>query len=470
MVRLFRLLCLLVACLALAPGRADAQRPEWQEKRTAHFAITHVAAQRDEGERYARFVDEVYTDLSAIFGLSISTPVTLRLFPDEQSYVAVNPLAARMPGVIAHATSGRGRREIAIAVERTRGLPEEMIVNNVRHELTHLIIAQMTDDNLPVGWHEGVAQYLERPVQREQEQIIRRLRQARSTNGFLSWADLNAPGGAYSNAEIAYPQSYSMVAFLVDRYGFAKLVEFLKAMPQSAGYRSALETVYGVSADQLEAQWKDYLPEFIEGRYRINALYAYDLAPARALLAQGAYTAVKEDVERAVHLLRTTNQTERLAEAEAMLARAERGIAAGQIVAAARAALEARDYEHTRALVARAQSEYRALNDSRRDEELRLYDERATEAMQALEQLYAAQALAAAYRYPEARAQIIAAAGRLGALGDTAAYTVGEQLMAEMDQKQRQVAYGFLGVAALLFVLNIRRRWVSYADPQRGWF
>lgn len=459
---------LVALCLALSAPHAFAQSPDWQEKRTSHFAITHVAAQKDEGERYAAFVDDVYSDLSSIFGLSIRTPVTLRLFPDDRSYIAVNPLAERIPGVIAHATSGRGRREISIAVERTRGLSSEAIVNNVRHELTHLIIAEMSGDNLPIGFHEGVAQYLEKPIAREQEQIVRRLRLASMSNSLMSWADLNAPGGAYSNPEIAYPQSLSIVAFLVDRYGFGKLIEFLKAMPTSAGYRSALETTYTVSADQLEAQWKEYLPQYIDSRYAINALYAYDLTPAKTLLDQGAYTAAKEELERAVYLLRTSGQTERLAEAEAMQAKAERGIQAAATVLEARKALEARDYGQTRELVARAQADYRSLNDNRRIEELRTYDSHAADALVALDRMKQAEALVKEYKYPEARLVVVEAARVLGELGDTAAMSVGQRLLDEMEQRQRQVAYAFLGVGALLLVYNIRRRWTS-PDPQQSW-
>lgn len=469
MVRRIRLpLFLFLLLAALTPTITHAQSPDWQEKRTTHFAITHVEAQLGEAERYARFVDGVYNDLSAIFGVSIRTPVTLRLYPDERSYIAVNPLAEKIQGVIAHATSGRGRREIAIAVERTRDMNEEAIVNNVRHELTHLIVADLSGDELPVGFHEGIAQYLEKPIAREQQSAVARLRQANQANLLMSWADLNAPGGAYSNPTVAYPESLSIVAFLIDRYGFGKFVDFLKANTSSPGYRTALETVYGVSADQLETQWKTYLPEYITSRYAVNALYAYDLGPARGLLEQGAYTAAKEELDRAVYLLGTTGQTQRLDEAESLLARAERGIAAGITVAEARKALETRDYIRTRELVTQARTDYAALNDTRRAEELRLYESRALDALLALDQLRLAEDLAREFRYPQARAIVVSAAQTLGEMGDTGALAVGERLLAEMDQMQRRVAYAFFGLGGLALAFNVRRR-LTRPDPQRGW-
>lgn len=459
---------LVLLLTALTPSITHAQSPDWQEKRTTYFSITYVASQTDEADRYGRFVDGIYTDLSAVFSTSIRTPVTLRLYPDERSYVAVNPLAEKITGVIAHATSGKGRREIAIAVVRTQGMSEEMLVNNVRHELTHLIMADLSGDELPVGFQEGIAQYLEKPIAREQQSAVLRLRQASQANQLLSWADLNAPGGAYSSPAVAYPESLSIVGFLVDRYGFGKFVDFVKATAANPGYRTALETVYSVSADQLEAQWRAYLPDYLNGRYAVNALYAYDLAPARALLDQGTYTAAKEELDRAVYLLRTTGQTERLAEAQTLLARAEKGIAAGTTIAEARKALEARDYPRTRELVAQARADYADLGDARRADELRLYEGRALDALLALDQLRLAEGLVRGFRYPEARAAIYGAAQTLGELGDTTGVGLSQQLLAEMDAMQQRAGMALAGLGGLLLVLNIYRR-ARQPDPQRGW-
>ncbi len=466
--RRFAALLVILLLTALTPAVTHAQSPDWQEKRTTYFAITYVTSQADEANRYARFVDAAYTDLSAIFSLSIQTPVTLRLYPDERSYVAVNPLAEKVSGVIAHATSGRGRREIAIAVVRTQGMSEEMLINNVRHELTHLIVSEMSGDELPVGFHEGIAQYVEKPIAREQQSAVTRLRQASQANQVMTWADLNAPGGAYSSPAIAYPQSLSMVGFLVDRYGFGKLVDFVKANASSPGYRTAMETVYGVSADQLEAQWRAYLPEWLAGRFAVNALFAYDLSPARTLLEQGTYTAAKEELDRAVYLLRTTGQADRLAEAQGLLARAEKGIAAGATTAEARKALEARNYVATRELVAQARADYAELGDTRRAEELRLYESRALDALLALDQLRAAEGLVRGFRYPEARDAIYEAAQTLGELGDSSGVSASQQLLAEMDSMQQRVGMALAGLGGLLLGLNILRR-TRQPDPHRGW-
>ncbi|MFN8474805.1 MAG: peptidase MA family metallohydrolase [Anaerolineae bacterium] len=324
-VRFARILLLLLLLLALAPA-ASADGPDWQEVRTAHFVIA-TPDDTAEAQRYAGFVDGVYDEMTAIYGYAVPAPVTLRLYPDDASYIATNPLAAHLPGVVAHATSSSGRHDISIDVQRTKSMSSESIVNNVRHELTHLILADLSDDHLPVGWHEGIAQYSEKPLDSDSAQNVRQIRRALAVDRLMTWDEINAPGGAYGNPTIAYPESLSMVAFLVDRYGFDRLVLFVKAMAKTTDYRVALEKTYNTSADKLEAGWRAYLPDYVDTRYAVHALYAYDMAPMRSFLEAKNYAAAKREAEDALPLLRVTGQTEQLVEAESILATAAQGMA-----------------------------------------------------------------------------------------------------------------------------------------------
>ncbi len=56
----------------------------------------------------------------------------------------------------------------------------------------------------------------------------------------------------YNNPNISYPESLSVVAFLIDRYSFAKLRDFLTLSARSSGYRSALERAFEATPDELE--------------------------------------------------------------------------------------------------------------------------------------------------------------------------------------------------------------------------
>lgn len=146
---------------------------DWRELETEHFLLVYAesiegvpqdacACGIEEAEFYAGFIDKVYTDLVAVFEVELETPINLRLFPTEETYYEVNPLAEQIPGLIAHALNNRA--EIAIALPRTRPLTEEDIINNMRHEITHFFASLLSDSKLNTGFHEGIAQYLENPT------------------------------------------------------------------------------------------------------------------------------------------------------------------------------------------------------------------------------------------------------------------------------------------------------------------
>ncbi|HWQ14438.1 MAG TPA: hypothetical protein VNL77_16680, partial [Roseiflexaceae bacterium] len=357
----------LLLCFLLLPTGALAQqrdRAAWREQRTDHFVILYVAGSETAAGEYAGFVDAVYDEVAAIFGHRPATPVTLRLYPTLERYYESNPLARGMSGIVAHADFRRN--EVVVVLEQTRRQTAAEVQNNVRHELAHIVASEISGSRLNVGFQEGVAQYVEHPSG-ELETKIRLLRRAAEEGLLLPWSALDEREQVYGSPDVAYPQTLSVVAFLVERYSFAKLREFLEVSARSSGYRSALERAYGVSPATLEQEWRDWLPGYLEGGYRHNALTAYDLSHIEALLGEGRYTEAQRELETAIEWLRTTTQADRLQEAERMLRQAETGQRADALAQEARAALEAADYGRAAALVSEARGLYAELGDTRQE-------------------------------------------------------------------------------------------------------
>lgn len=459
------LLLAILGALLLAPGAAAAQGGvDWRERPTASFTILHGAGDGDaaEAERYAGFVDEVYEELAAAFGFRTATPLTLRLYPTSEDYYLVNPAARNVPGVVAHADFRR--RELVVIVERTLQQSEEEVRNNVRHELAHIVAADLSGNRLNTGFQEGVAQYMERPSG-ELERRVQSLRLARDQGQLLPWSAFDDRGQVYGAPEVSYPQSLSVVAFLVDRDGFGRLREFLAVTARSSGYRSALERAYGASPAALEAEWLDWLPAYLEGDYRRSALETYDLAYAQELVAGGNYAAAQEELAKAVEWLRKQDGTEAaegLGAAEALLARSEDGLRGERMAEGAREALARADYPKALEYIDAARTVYGRLDDTRQDAVLVQYEERARRGLQATARLEQADALARELRYPQARAVADAAAAEFAALGDEGRRDNALSLRATLDARQRilglgLVVLGVVGVGASLLGQLFRR-------------
>ena len=480
--KLFRLFLLPIFLFVWFAGSASAQEPNdeaplinWQELKTQNFIIVYAASVEglsdeecvcgiEEAEFYATFIDEIYQDLVAVFEVELETPINLRLFPTEESYYEVNPLAERITGVIAHALNNRA--EIAIALPRTKSLSEEDIINNMRHELTHFFASLLSDSELNTGFQEGIAQYLEKPNDLTSYDPAL-LELAFEENRLLTWAALDKAEQVFKDPQVAYPQTLSMVSFLIDRYGFSSFIEFIKANATEPGYRSALETAYGKSADELETEWLTYLPEYFDGRWKINTIYAFDLTRVTTLVSGGAYSDAESELIEIIALLESTDQAETLAEAELLLARVHQGQAAAALTDEARQAVQANDYALAVSKGNAAIAAYEELGYRDRIPEIQDYIHRAEVGQEAIEQLQQGEALLDSFHFFEAEQQIHDATVMLQSLGNRTAAQQGAELLAESTRRQSFAAYGLLVVGAILLLINGLRRvlhWFS-ANP-----
>lgn len=132
----------------------------------------------------------------------------------------------------------------------------------IAHELTHLVIHQMTLNpygDLPTWLDEGLAMYAEGELE---PAYIGYLDKAITGNRLISVRSLSSPFSAYAEESVlSYAQSYSLVNFLIDKYGQGSMLELLETFKQGSGYDEALEKVYSFDMDGLNALWLDYILE-----------------------------------------------------------------------------------------------------------------------------------------------------------------------------------------------------------------
>ncbi len=448
------LLGLLLAVVIGADG-VLAQEPTWRERRTANFAILYPDGVETIAEEYAAFVDGVYDEISAIFSYPAPTPVILRIYPTMELYERINPLAAQIPGVVAHAHTGR--REISVALPQTAGQSQEQIVNNVRHELTHIIAADLSGNKLTTAFQEGIAQYVEHPGP-ELDAKMRFMRQVIDQGRLLPWSELNRPGVAYSDPMVSYPQSYTMVAFLIQRDGMATFRRFMEASRTSSGYRAALEAAYGVSADQLEREWRAQLDAFVDGGYRDRAMGAFDLSQAKALIARGEYEAAIADLEAMTASLSRAGDAALAAEAEALLARASDGLRAQQLATEAKDALTRGEYEAAERAATEASALLEQLEQPRRREVVETYRELAAAGIAAQENLAQAHADLQTLHVSRARERLIEAYQTFTRLGDEDRATLTRIALRRMQRTETLAAVGLTILASLVLGWNVQRR------------
>jgi hypothetical protein len=127
----------------------------------------------------------------------------------------------------------------------------------IAHELTHLVINQMTFNpynSLPVWLDEGLAMTAEGELEPE---FVSSISKARSENVLISVRSLASPFSANTEESLlGYAESYEVVTYLINEFGREKMLALLNTFEQGSGYDEALNKVYGFDMDGLNAKWK----------------------------------------------------------------------------------------------------------------------------------------------------------------------------------------------------------------------
>lgn len=129
-----------------------------------------------------------------------------------------------------------------------------MDVGPMAHEIGHLFVDHLSRGNCPRWFNEGVVQY--------QEYLLSGFRFGGACSLPLeraySFAEL-ARFDALEDQHLAYHQSFSVMVFLVESYGWPAVIRVLEAFGRGAGLEGALELVLGIDLDTLDGEWRRWV-------------------------------------------------------------------------------------------------------------------------------------------------------------------------------------------------------------------
>ena len=456
-----------VGCLALlllvalpAAPHVSAAAPDVAQLTTRYFTIDYPAGEEQTANWYAGFIDDMDSTVSELLGADPITGLTLVIYNTEAEYAAANPLAGLQPGILAHAIPDR--KEIGVAVERLRQAPPELARESFRHEMTHVVAGALSNQALPIGFQEGLAQYNELSDTRADD-VVKALQAAQAQGvDLLSWDDLTNTRRFQRRIDVAYPESYTVMAFLADRYGMGAYTRFLAALREDHPWADALAEGFGVSAAQLEAQWRDWLPGFFTDGWHKNVLRAADLSPGRALYDAGQFTEAAAYFKQSEALYRDLGRMPQLTAAMNARVNAERAQEAVQTTSAAGSALAAHDYAGAQQQATTAAATFAALQLTDRHERAAGIVDQAASGVQALATLERARLAQQAWRVAEAQADARQAGEALAALGDAPGVAEANRILADIWGVERAAGLAALGVGAMALLggalAAVRRR------------
>ncbi len=267
----------------------------------------------DEKAVLARYLEptmeRAFADMVRRYGFTPKTPVTLELYAERNDY------GIRTVGLPDIAALGVCFGQVITAMSPANGdINWGMIL---WHELGHVFAIQLSNSRVPRWFTEGLSEY---------ETLIVRPDWRRENDADLYGAMVNGtlPSIASLNSEfmqpdtsavvVAYYQSAVTIEYIVQTYGFPKVVEALKLFGKGSETPDVLQAITGKPIAQLDTEFRKYLEIRLKpyaGTFKLPTRgfddvtkleIAADAAPkdakARAHVALGYYYA--GDAEKAV--------------------------------------------------------------------------------------------------------------------------------------------------------------------------
>ncbi len=238
-----------------------------------HALVMYHPGSEDPATRVRDYLDAAYPRLVATLPGTNLPKVPVKVFDDK------GQIDLAFPGKWQEWTGGASRDlggsagqggEIIIAADLFQETASSVPGYNrkmVGHELTHVALFPLTGDNTPPFLLEGLADYV------AGENTVSLLKDKLSGGGSFSPSlrDLYQPSGFdvllnTDAAALAYEEADTAVAYLEKQYGNDKVLSLLQAFkkPDGAGSQDqrvdqAWRTVLGVSWDQFEQDWRNYV-------------------------------------------------------------------------------------------------------------------------------------------------------------------------------------------------------------------
>lgn len=474
------MLLMLFAPFAALPVAAQAPplgapAGQWREKEataTGRFEIWFaqrgpVAAQVDAYKQVADPAGEMMED---IFGRVLARGMGIYLFTDEAQFNMLPGLPKDDPAVFSHID----RNGIYVSASRSAGLKPVDLGRNLRGLLARETAAQLSGGHLPAGLLEGVERYAQAPPA-DLQALVGTLNGVVGADRLAGWNTLLNQTDPEADA-----QTYSVVAFLMDIYGFRTFRTYLDRVRETRDWRTAIPRAYltgtnstpampapaagatapppaaGESVMSLEMKWRAYLPQFLGGLWQRNQFTFSNTEEASRLVAAGQYTQAVMLLTPAIPFLQQISNTRRAADAQSLLSRARAGAAAESTLRDAQQALEGNDYERTLTLVSQAKTEFESLGkDARPSPLLRQYEERANRGKTATADLTVAETAVGGWNVLLARQRADRALGTFTEYGNTPLADRAQSVIDRANGEIRTVGLGTIGVGLTILLLGM---------------
>lgn len=232
------------------------ERFEWQSIEGGLLSVWWYNGSEDYAREILNTANRTLIQLDGQYGLRADEPIRIIVYANGRDFgSAMPPNSADWIGGVAYSALNHIIAQIAPGGGATRETSRM-----IPHEVSHVVVHQAARNpyNSPPPWlDEGLATYVQETDDGRLGPILdRAVRDGRliPLNALKSSFPLDP-----DQALLSYAESVSVVAYLVETYGSAAVGELITVYRDEVSHDRAVESVLGMTIEELDAQWKSSL-------------------------------------------------------------------------------------------------------------------------------------------------------------------------------------------------------------------
>lgn len=215
---------------------------------TEHFIFYYTSADSEFMENLSSEIEKRYEKVTTELDHKLGYKISVYIYPDLNTFHK----ALGNPDLPSWYIGEGGYGKISIVSPR---FMTTVPINTLTHEMTHAITNDM-GSNPPQWLFQGIASYegQETPVSNIDPIVSAAVR----ADSLPTFDDLSGDYSSFTQKN-GYPFAYSLVAYLVDVYGYDKVSKLIKS---PYNYKA----IFGIEQKELYAQWV----QFLKDKYQVD--------------------------------------------------------------------------------------------------------------------------------------------------------------------------------------------------------